>query len=495
MPNRVQYSEAIEPLVQFIEETPPHEILDRTLEKLRAGVPTETMLTASALAVTRSTEIPPGHHGGPLHPLAGMYAVSKLIDRLEGEQRFVPVLQHVALTNKHVHHPAMGPYQLLEFAPLDAGGAAGTKAAFLTAVSRGESNNADHYFLWLWDHVPHIEAFDLLMSVAIPKNFHDDHYFMFPGTVWRAVQSGVLDEADLPLLMRPVVRFVTRNPVAPNNPMPSPLPGIEALIVEHQLMNRIYRQRSGDDETAVIGELGEAIGRVDVFADIPVLMAKALAGGLSLDGAGEALSIGAAALFLRSLGGNPMDVHLHTSINLRRYLLRLDGLSLHNKLLLLLTWQSGPEIRSTEMRMQPAPQPDMAAVAALPPRSQEELLDAIAHSIYNQPPTDWSTVSNLGMMRAVPEVRATVNLAQQYVQCGYDAQALIARLAEIVCHDNFTEMHAFKHHQSIIEEFNATREPWRWMHLVCGAQAAAISFGKNMAVYEEALELFHMAAE
>jgi hypothetical protein len=47
--------------------------------------------------------------------------------------------------------------------------------------------------------------------------------------------------------------------------------------------------------------------------------------------------------------------------------------------------------------------------------------------------------------------------------------------------------------QSIVEEFHATREPWRWMHLVCGAQAAAISFGKNMTVYEEYLELLHAA--
>src|SRR6201988_4164042 len=137
MPQRIQYPDAIEPLVQFIEETPPDEILDRTLEKLRAGVPIPTMLTASALAVTRSTEMPPGHHGGPLHPLAGLYAVSKLIERLEGEERFVPVLQHVALTNKHIHHPAMGPYQLLEFEPVDAGGFEAAKGAFLIGVTRG----------------------------------------------------------------------------------------------------------------------------------------------------------------------------------------------------------------------------------------------------------------------------------------------------------------------------------------------------------------------
>jgi len=492
MPHPVQFSDAIEPLVQFIEETPPHEILDGTLEKLRAGVPIQTMLTASALAVTRSTEMPPGHHGGPLHPLAGLYAVSKLIERLEGEEKFVPVLQHVALSNKHIHHPAMGPYTLLDFAPLDTGGFEAAKSAFQMAVNRGEWNNSDHIFQWMWKNAPQIEVFDLLMSVAIPKNFNDDHYFMFPGALWRSFEEGVLDKDLLPVLMRPAVRFVTRSPVAPPNPIPTPFPAIEALIEEHQLLGRIMRQRSGEDETDTIGELGETIGRVEAFAEIPGLIAQALVDGLSLEGAGEALSIGAAALFMRSLGGNPMDVHLHTSINLRRYLLRLD-LSPRNKLLLLLTWHTGPEIRSTANRMLPAPQPDMAAVAALPARTQAELLDAIQHSIYNQPPTDWSTVTNLGVMRAVPEVRDVVNLATQYMKCGYEPDALIARLAEIVCHDNFTEMHAFKHHQSIVEEFYSTREPWRWMHLVCGAQAAAISFGKNMAVYEEMVELFHAA--
>lgn len=485
MHDRVRFSEAMEPLVRFIEETPRDQIVDQTLEKLRAGVSIKTMLTASALAVTRSSDLPPGHHGGPLHPLAGLHAVSQLAGRLEGEQRFVPVLQHVALANKHVHDPVTSPYSLLDFTPLDAGGVEATKAAFLTACNRGESNKADHLFQWLWANVPAIEAFDLLLSVAIPKNALDDHYFIFPAFTWRALEF--LGAEYLPLLMRPAVRYVARFPV------PRALPEIDALIEQHQLLSRVLRQRTNDGETAAIGQIGEAIGRCDDYARIPELLAQALADGLSLEGAGEALSIGAAGLFLRSLTGNPMDVHLHTSANLRRYLLRLDGLSMRNKLLILLLWHTGPEVKSTQFRMEPAPQPDMAAVAALPARSQEALLDALAESIYTQPPTDWSTVTNLGRMRAVPEVRNTVNLAQQYVQCGYDAQALMQRLADIVCHDSFTEMHAFKHHQAIVEEFHATREPWRWMHLVAGAQAAAISFGKNMMVYEEVLERLHAA--
>jgi hypothetical protein len=465
------------------------------------------MLTASALAVVRSADLPPGHHGGPLHPLAGLHAIAKLIGRLDGEDRFLPVLQHVALSNKHVHDPVTSPFSLLEFAPLDpreaevsrsadlaadgtgestrAEGIEAGRAAFLKACSRGESNKADHIFLWLWDHVPAIDAFDLLLSVALPKNTLDDHYFLFPGYLWRALET--IGSEHMKILMRPAVRYVARFPAQKT------IVEVDTLIEEHGLLRRVLRQRTGEDETAKIGEIGEAIGRVNVYAEIPGMLAQALAEGLSLEGTGEALSIGAAGLFLRSLTGNPMDVHLHTSANLRRYLVQLDGLSMRNRLLALLLWHTGPEVRNTQYRMQPAPQPDAEAVAALRLRSQEELLEAITQSIYTQPPTDWSKVSNLGQMRAVPEVRTTVNLAQQYVNCRYDPQTLIDRLAQIVCHDNFTEMHAFKHHQAVIEEFHATREPWRWMHLVCGCQAAAISFGKNMSVYEDAIERLHAA--
>jgi len=504
---RVQYPDTIEPLVQLIEEAAPTEIVDRTLEKLRSGVAPQTMLTASALAVVRSADLPPGHHGGPLHPLAGLHAIAKLIGRLDGEDRFLPVIQHVALSNKHVHDPATSPFSLLEFTPLDprqaevsrtadlaadgtgestrAEGIEAGKAAFLKACSRGESNKADHIFLWLWDHVPAIDAFDLLLSVALPKNTLDDHYFLFPGYLWRALET--IGSEHMKVLMRPAVRYVARFPAQKT------IAEVDTLIEEHGLLRRVLRQRTGEDESAKIGDIGEAIGRVNVYTEIPVMLAQALAEGLSLEGTGEALSIGAAGLFLRSLTGNPMDVHLHTSANLRRYLVQLDGLSMRNRLLALLLWHTGPEVRNTQYRMQPAPQPDAEAVAALEPRSQEELIEAITQSIYSQPPTDWSKVSNLGQMRAVPEVKTTVNLAQQYVNCRYDPQALMDRLAQIVCHDNFTEMHAFKHHQAVIEEFHATRAPWRWMHLVCGCQAAAISFGKNMSIYEDAIERLHAA--
>ena len=352
-------------------------------------------------------------------------------------------------------------------------------------MDRGLYNGADRHFLWLWDNVPHGEALDLLLTVAIPKNMLDDHYFIFPMFTWRALDW--IGREHTKFLMRPAVRYVSRFPTPP------PLKDIEPLLEEYELLRRPLGFYTSPEETPEIGELGEAITTCDTYVEIPRMLAKALAGGLSLEGTGEALSIGAAGLFMRSLTGNPMDVHLHTGANLRRYLLKVEGVSLRNKLLALLTWHTGPEVRSTQNRMEPPPQPDPAAVAALPHRGQAALLDALEESIYTQPATDWSKVTNLGQMRAVPEVKNTVNLAQQYANLNYDPEALISRLARIVVHDNFTEMHAFKHHQATFEEFHATRLPWRWRHLISAAQASAISYGKNMEVYEEAIELLHTA--
>src|SRR3989449_9498673 len=145
------------------------------------------------------------------------------------------------------------------------------------------------------------------LTVAIPKNTLDDHYFIFPMFTWRALDW--LGREHTPFLMRPAVRYVSRFPTPP------PLRDIEPLLDEYELLKRPLRFHTSPDETPEIGRLGEAITRCDAYAEIPRMLAKALADGLSLQGTGEALSIGAAGLFMRSLTGNPMDVHLHTGAN------------------------------------------------------------------------------------------------------------------------------------------------------------------------------------
>ena len=80
---------------------------------------------------------------------------------------------------------------------------------------------------------------------------------------------------------------------------------------------------------------------------------------------------------------------------------------------------------------------------------------------------------NLGTLRCTDEVKQAVAMAQQYANWGYTPEALITTLGKIACRDNFTEMHAYKHHQETYEEFYATRPSLRWHHLVAAVQAAA----------------------
>jgi hypothetical protein len=500
----VRVPASIEPLVHFVEETDPTEMLSATVAKLQSGVSSRDLLAAAAVAVARSTDLPPGHHGGPVHPISGIHAVYHLSERLTGELQVVPIVQNVMLANKHIHHPAMGPFVMPEMQPLDAsalpettynGGTPGrvpnqwldesdmiaaTQASFLKA--RGFSGLAEHHLLWLLPRIPPGDLLDLVLSDAIPKNALDDHFLLFPTFTWRAVE--LLGWEYAPVLLRPATRYATRPPAPPS------VDWYEALFEEYGLLDRPLRQTTGPEETAAVQALGEAIGACEDYEQIPMLLGRALADGLSLEGSGESLSIGAATLYLRSQKGNPMDVHLHTGVNTRRYLLRPDsGLSLRHKLMLLMNWHTGPEVRNTAAVLAPSPDPDPARVAVLPHRDQDALLDAIVESIHAQPRLDLLAAGNIGRLRAAPEVQETVSLTQQYATLGYEPQALFVRLGEVACRDNFTEMHAYKHHQATYEEFYSTRGSVRWRHLVAAAKAAAISHGKVVTIYEEIQEL------
>ena len=449
MAQRVLYPDHIEPLVQFVEETTPERIVAATHDKLTAGTPVKDMLLASALAVVRSSDLPPGHHGGPLHPLAGLHAVRNISARLPGEYAKLPVIQNVAVANKHIHSPAMGPFILADARPVSENDDVdATIKAFRTAVSRGVYNACDHYFLYLLERRSPMQMLELLLEVGIAKNQLDDHYFLFPVFTWRALEYFGWEYAKY--IGRAPVRYVTR-PTAP-----ATLADVDELIRKHELLERDLRAQTGEDETAAITALADEIGRCNDLNEIPEMLAQALAGGVSLEGVGEGLSVGGSTLFLRSQTGNPMDVHINTGANTRRYLLRQPELSRRIKLQALLVWHTGPEVRMVQRMLARDLQPEPERVASLPFRTQDELIDEIESFIGRLPVGERLPAANLATWRSTDEVKQVAALAQQYADRGYAPEALITAMGKIACRDNFTEMHALKHHQATYEEFYAT---------------------------------------
>src|SRR5881628_3035303 len=171
MAQRVLYPGHIEPLVQFVEETTPEHIVARVHDKLAAGTSVKDMLLASALAVVRSSDLPPGHHGGPLHPLAGLHAVRHISARLPGEYAMLPMIQNVAVANKHIHSPAMGPFILPEAQPVsERDDVEATLESIRFAAGRCVYHACDHYFLYLMQRLSPMQVLEHLLEIAIPKN-------------------------------------------------------------------------------------------------------------------------------------------------------------------------------------------------------------------------------------------------------------------------------------------------------------------------------------
>ena len=492
----VTFPREIEELVRSVEETAPDRIVEETLTKLRGGASAKDMLRAAALAVNRSSELPTGHHGGPIHPVCGIHPVYQTSQRLTGDWAHLPIVQNVALSNKHIHAPEMAPYLMCEMSPVDAmeikglhskgvlpaeGGLEATKASFLKMMRGRYATAAEGNMLWLLGRLPAGEVLNLIMSAAIPKNGTDDHFFLYP--VYAARALDIIGWEWAPVLLRPVVRYQTHDSVAAG------FANTEALLEKHGLLDRGLKERTSERESDVIGDLAARIGSSNDLKDAPELMAHALADGLSLEGAGEAMSIGGAVFFLRTNYGNPMDVHIQTGINARRYLLRTNGISLRNKLLSLLTWHCGPEITLSLDKIVWEPKASPETIAGLPHRSQDDLLSAIIESIETQPQPPDLRVRFLPGMRAPDEIRETLALAQQYSELGYEPMALFRKIGEITSIDDFTEMHVNKFHQAVVEEYYDTREPFRWVHLVSVVKAVAITHGKRHEVFDQAKRL------
>ena len=172
----VEFAPDMEREVRFIEETAPERIIEATLEKLRAGDSPRRLVTAAALAVSRSSELPPDHHGGPVHPIAGIHATHQLAGRLDGEWRFVPVVQSVALANKHIRSPDMGPTAMAAIEPAeDEGDPDAMLEAFAAALVARQSRHAERLLAALVKTASPGQILNAMLTVGLRQNALDDH--------------------------------------------------------------------------------------------------------------------------------------------------------------------------------------------------------------------------------------------------------------------------------------------------------------------------------
>jgi hypothetical protein len=217
------------------------------------------------------------------------------------------------------------------------------------------------------------------------------------------------------------------------------------------------------------------------------LLAAAIAGSLSLEGAGEALSIGGATIHLRTNYGNPLDVHIHNGVAVRRYLIGVEGVSLRNKLLALLSLSTGPETRLSMGKLVHTPHAAKEEKAGLPDDGPG-LLKEIERQIESQRPDRESARTGGGRagMVAQPQMRKVVAAAEKYLTGGNDPQGLIRTLGRIVIRDDATELHSLAGYHDAVEQYETTRAPHNAIHLVSAAKAVTCGYGFGQDTYEAA---------
>ena len=474
----VEFEEPAASLVRLIEDTAPEEVIGAAIKQLREGADPGDLLAAAGLAVSCSTELPPGHHGGPVHPVSGLYAAGALAARLDGDQALLPTVQSVALANKHIHTTYMGPgaMPVLDITSLRGESKETLLRGLADALSTRRSALAEHHLLALLEVASRGEILEVLLQVALPRNCLDDHYFLYPIFAYRGLDE--IGWAHAAVLLRPPVRYLARHPE---------LDYAEEYHHFYEEGVKIYKDpgffdrgaerrgfkldqlalESDTDESESIEKLAHSIGSISKMPEVTELLFEAFSAGMSLHGAGEALSIGGARLFLRSHTGNPFDVHIHTGINARRYLLGIEDVSVRAKALGLLSWPSGVEVRYLDETLKWTLDENPDHFDDDVEATQAGLLDAIESSIKGQPELDIREIT-VGISELVlPDcARTALALARRYVLKGYDPEALFRLTATLVCRDDQSEMHAYKLQHATYEEYHRSLETQRWVHLV-----------------------------
>ena len=480
----VTFDADTEARVQMVENASREALIVEVLARLERGEPALDWITAAALAVSRSSELPADHHGGPIHPVAGIYAVAEMSNRLTGKDKHLPVLQCVALANKHVNLPSMGPAAMVAFEDLEfAGDPTRVLARLASQVRRRQPRLAERSLAVACRIASPGEVLNCLLDTALKRNSLDDHYLLYTGYAFRALD--VIGWQWAEFILRPVVRYLARHhsfdafgefteaTISEGIALYDRFHELEALIDKHELHEGRNPLRTTTAETAAIGALADRIGSTERIATLPPVIAQAMGNGLSLEGTVEAISIGGARIFLRSHTANPYDVHVHTGTALRRYLIDTPAVELRHKVLALLGWAWSYEIRYLDDTLtwrwdRRHPPKDGASASALLARMQTQADAVEGYDVTNLP-------CPVNELVAGEDVSSIVDMADAYVGAGFDVDSLFAMTARLVCIEDASEMHGYKMQQAVHDEYHACREPLRWVHAVCAAKQAAVN--------------------
>jgi hypothetical protein len=468
----------LEPLVGFMQDTSPGQLLPQLVEKLRGGTALRELVAAAALANARTFG---GEDYTGYHTLMALAPAFEMSRELPVERQALPVFKVLYRNSQRMQEKGGRTAEVLHTvrpAELTSNRAGGE--VLLNAVRRKDKEVAERTFAALAGQST-TEAFEQLL-VAV-QDAQEVHRVVLPYRAYALLD--IVGREHAHTLLRQSVRYCVDN----ESPKYSAhYAGSRALLPKlfdrFGLAGRTPGNRSMDD--AQLEELSQTIFRSSADQSAEAV-AAALAEGFSPDTIGEAISLAANQLILRDAGrpanaaqpgkpagsvhGASIGVHGCDAANAWRNMARIAGPRNKFACLILAAYQVALDRTDPGVDFvgwQPRPWAEhMRTVTVSDPADLLREAEAAIHA--NDQARACAAVARIGVL-------------------GQPAKPVFDLLLRYAVSEDGA-LHAEKYYRTVSEEFAATRPAFRWRQLVALARVTASEYGQPAPGYADSCRL------
>jgi hypothetical protein len=474
---RLNFGE-LEPLVAMLQETPADKLLPLVVEKLHAGVPLKTLVSAGALANARAFG---GNDYTGYHTFMALAPAYQMALELPDSERPLPVLKVLHRNTSRMQERELGHADVLH--PVDAAAPAepASHAWVREAVRRYDDKAAEARFAYVAERSV-ADAFEQVQDCV--QDEVNVHRVVLAWRAWAMLSLTGQEHAHT--LLRQSVRFcldAEQHQSIRNRPPSEIRELLPKLIDEHTLARRPLGTREVDD--AWIDTLAATIYSGS-RAQAAEAVAAALAEGIDPEAVGEAISLAAARLVLHDPGrrpehssahkpagcvhGDSVGVHASDAANAWRNIARASRpLNRAAALIVCAFHTAGQTDWVTE-----EPYPYAGRLEQLRVQDAEALLAEADRAIRGN------------------DQAGACAVVHRYGELGHPVRPLFDLLLKYAVSEDGA-LHAEKYYRTVSEEYTATRAAFRWRHMVALARVTASQFGFAAPGYAQSRELLRLS--
>jgi hypothetical protein len=469
---------ALEPLVQYMQETPTDKLLTGLAAKLKSGTDLPRLVAAGALANARTFG---GEDYVGFHTMMALAPALHMARELPESLQPLPVFKVLYRNTNRIQEKGGRKDEVLhavKSAPLGEGRTGAESVR--NAVHRQAVDEAERLFANLIQAGANDAFNDLLYTV---QDHTEVHRVVLPYRAWDLLD--LIGQEHAQTLLRQSVRYCVKAESWPHTTADAqPAALLPKLLEEHKLLDRSPGTHTAEDSW--IDQLSQTI-----FKSTPEQAAQAaaaaLAEGFSPAAIGEAVSLAANQLILRDAGrppreesagkppgsvhGDSIGVHACDSACAWRNLARVSNSRNTFACLILGAYQVALDRtnRGGDF-LNWAPLPFQGHVAQIKSTEGPALLRE----------TDDAIRQNLQAHAAA--------LVHRYGELGHDPRPAFDLLLRYAVSEDGA-LHAEKFYRTVTEEFNSTRPAFRWRQLVALARVTTSEYGRPAPGMAEAKEL------